>query len=184
MYRKAVRHVTSNIQLLYSNQFSVQQIRLFPHTLWIIIHFCVSIPRCQRWDIWMLLFLLHKMEEKITKSKGEHWDHKIKPIQRSLRAPTVLHFFDLSCQNVTPTAVKCRSTIHDWSLFIWLGGGGGGRSRDATLTLMLLTLVRGVGEAGGRTIRLVFYFVYCLSSLLPPPPSLWFFSFFILYFVC
>lgn len=92
---------------------------------------------------------------------------------------------ECSCQKVTPTTVQCLSTIHDWSLFIWMGGGGGARSRDATLTLVLLALGGGGEEAGGRTIRFVFYFLYCLSSPpLPPPPSLWFFFFFILYFVC
>jgi hypothetical protein len=65
-------------------------------------------------------FLVHKMEEKITETKGEHWDHIILPIQHSLTSPTMLHMLDLSCQNVTPTTVKCRSTIHDY-----LGGGGG-----------------------------------------------------------
>ena len=38
---------------------------------------------------------------------------QIIPIQHSLISPTVLHILDLSCQNVTPTTVKCRSTIHD-----------------------------------------------------------------------
>jgi len=51
------------------------------------------------------------------------------------------------------STVKCRSTIHDWSLFIW----GGGQKSWCNTHPSASSASRGE-EAGGRTIRLVFLF--------------------------